>query len=443
MPIVRRLHHPGPIPQGALAPGDEVVAINGHPLRDVIDARFYAAEETVELTVRRADGSETTIGLSKPIDAELGIEYEPDKIRICKANCDFCFVRQQPKKTLRRTLHIKDDDYRLSFLHGNFVTLTNMTADDYARIYEQRLSPLYVSAHATDDDVRRVFLRKPDAEPILPLLQELHAHGIRTHTQIVVTPGLNDGKTLWRSFDDLLALYPNVLSIGVVPVGLTKYRDDLPALSLVTPEMATKILHEVERRHTRMRKRHGTGVIYAADEMVLVAEAPIPPAAYYDDYCQIENGIGLVRRLMDTYDEREKEIPRRLARPLRLCFATGHSAGPFIADLCERVSRKVKNLEVMSLIVNNDFWGHTVTVAGLLTGADIATQFRAATLDVDALVVPPECLNTDGLFLDDETIPELQDQLGLPVLTSGHDFVATVLNSIAAIRSAQSAPSVT
>jgi putative radical SAM enzyme (TIGR03279 family) len=441
MPIVKCLHHHRVISPGVLSSGDEIVAINGHVLRDVIDARFYAAEEKVELSVRRFDGREMTVALTKGIDAELGIEYEPDKIRVCQANCDFCFVRQQPKKILRRALCIKDDDYRLSFLHGNFVTLTNMTEEDYARVFEQHLSPLYVSVHSTDDNVRRIFLRKPDAEPIVPLLKRLHDHGIRTHTQIVVTPGINDGAALWRSFDDLVALYPNVLSVGVVPVGLTRHRDDLPKLSLVAPEMAGEILDEIERRHKRMRRRHQLGAIYAADEMYLIAGRPIPAAVYYDDYCQLENGIGMLRRLLDGYAVREKEIPRRLARPLRLCFVTGASAGPFIADLCERVSRKVKNLEVMPLVVNNDFWGDTVTVSGLLTGADIAAQFTQAALDVDAVVLPPDCLNTDELFLDDETVPGLQEQLGLPLLHSEYDFVASVLQSIAAVRSAQSAPS--
>jgi putative radical SAM enzyme (TIGR03279 family) len=439
MPIVRAVVHNRVIPRDALLPGDEVVAINGQVLRDVIDALFFGAEEKLELTVRRPDGTEASLKLRKRIDADLGIEWEPDKIRICKADCDFCFVKQQPKKVMRRTLYIKDDDYRLSFLHGNFVTLTNMTDEDYERVFNQRLSPLYVSVHSTDDQVRRDFLRKPDAKPILPLLKWLHEHRIQTHTQLVVTPGLNDGAPLWKSFDDLLALYPDVLSVGVVPIGLTKHRNDLPNLSLVEPEMAGEILDQIDKRHKKMRKKHDVGVIYAADEMFLIAGREIPPESYYDDYCQIENGVGMLRQLLAAYDAHEAELPRRLARPMRFCVATGTSAGPFISQLCERATRRTKNLDVVPLIVKNDFWGHSVTVSGLLTGADISAQFLAANLDVDALILPPEVLNTDGLFIDDDTLPEMQSRIERPVLTSEYDFIATLKNSITAVRSSQAA----
>jgi putative radical SAM enzyme (TIGR03279 family) len=436
MPVIRRLHHNRVIPKGRLSEGDEVVAINGHPIRDLIDTKFYAADENLELAVRRVDGTEATVRIRKAIDSDLGIEWEPDKIRVCKADCDFCFVKQQPKKVMRRTLYIKDDDYRLSFLYGNFVTLTNMTKEDYDRIFEQRLTPLYVSVHSTDDEVRRVFLRKPDAEPILPLLKWLHEHGIVTHTQVVVTPGLNDGKPLWKSFDELLALYPEVPSVGVVPIGLTKHRSELPGLKLVPPEMANEILDELEKRHKKMRKKHGSGAIYGADEMYLIAGRPIPDADYYDDFPQLENGVGLVRQLIDKFDETEAELPRRLARPLRFCVITGASAGPFITEMCERATRRVKNLDIVPLVVRNEFWGESVTVSGLLTANDMATQFAESGLDVDAVILPPDCLNTDGLFLDDETVEGMESRLERPVLTSSYDFIDTIKRNIAAVRSA-------
>jgi putative radical SAM enzyme (TIGR03279 family) len=344
-------------------------------------------------------------------------------------------VKQQPKKVMRRTLYIKDDDYRLSFLHGNFVTLTNMTEEDYARVFEQHLSPLYVSVHSTVDEVRRVFLRKPDAEPIIPLLKRLHKNGIMTHTQLVVTPGLNDGAPLWQSFDELLALHPEVISVGVVPIGLTKHRNDLPDLGLVPKAMANEILDEIDKRQKKMRKKFGAGLIYAADEMFEIAGRDIPAEEYYDDYCQIENGIGMLRQLMATYEAKESELPRRLARPMRLCFVTGASAGAFITELCERASSRVKNLEIVPLVVPNDFWGHSVTVSGLLTGEDIGKHFLKSGHDVDAVVLPPEVLNTDGVFIDDETVPNLQDKIDRLLLTSEYDFVQTVKNSIESVRS--------
>jgi len=427
MPVVKCLHNERFFPNAALTPGDEVIAINGRPLRDVIDAQFHAADEELALTVRRPDGTEFTLSIVKDIDADLGIEWEPDKIRICKANCDFCFVRQQPKKKLRRTLYIKDDDYRLSFLHGNFITLTNMTEEDYRRIFEQHLTPLYVSVHCTDDPVRRVLLRKDNAEPIIPLLKRLHKHGIRTHTQIVVTPGMNDGPVLWKSFDDLLELYPHVPSIGVVPIGLTAHRADLPALGLVSPALAKEIIWQIGRRHAVMRERHGEGVIYAADEMFLIAGHSIPTAGYYDDFSQAGNGIGMLRELLDDYDARQDDLPQSIERPLCLCVITGHSAGPFISDLCARTTARVKGLELVPLVVENDFWGRTVTVSGLLAASDMATQFAQLGLKVDAVIIPPECLNSDGLFLDDETVESLSAKIGLTVIASEYDFVETVL----------------
>lgn len=435
MPIVRSVVHNRVVPRDSLLPGDEVFAINGQPLRDVIDAMFFAAEDKLELQVRKPDGTEATLRLRKKIDTDLGIEWEPDKIRICKADCDFCFVKQQPKKIMRRTLYIKDDDYRLSFLHGNFVTLTNMTEEDYKRVFEQHLSPLYVSVHSTVDEVRRVFLRKPDAEPIIPLLKRLHKNGIMTHTQLVVTPGLNDGAPLWQSFDELLGLHPEVISVGVVPIGLTKHRNDLPDLGLVPKAMANEILDEIDKRQKKMRKKHGAGLIYAADEMFQIAGRDIPEEVYYDDYCQIENGIGMLRQLMATYEAKESELPRRLARPMRLCFVTGASAGAFITELCERGTRRVKNLELVPLVVPNDFWGHSVTVSGLLTGEDIGAHFLKSGLDVDAVVLPPEVLNTDGVFIDDETMPGLQERVDRLLLTSEYDFVQTIKNSIESVRS--------
>ncbi|HUU47024.1 MAG TPA: DUF512 domain-containing protein [Acidobacteriota bacterium] len=427
MVIVKHIHHHDVIPAGDIRPGDELVAINGEILRDAIDVGFYAADDYLVLSIRRPDGIETTIEVEKDPDADLGIEFEPDPIRICKANCDFCFVRQQPKR-MRRTLYIKDDDYRLSFLHGNFVTLTNMTDEDYARIFEQRLSPLYVSVHATDDEVRRRFLRKPDAEPILPLLRRLHKHGIQTHTQIVVTPGLNDGDTLWRSCDDLLALFPDVISVGVVPVGLTRYRDNLPDLRLVNPTEAGTILDEVNKRHNAMRTQQGVGAIYAADEMFLLAGEAIPDEGYYDDYPQLENGVGLLRQLLDGADRCFDILPYETAQPLTICVITGVSAAPFIADLCDRVNRRIANLTLAPLVVRNQFWGETVTVTGLLTGGDIAAQFADAGNSADALALPPDCLNTDGLFLDDDTPAAMAERLGVPVLRSTYDFVESILS---------------
>lgn len=382
------------------------------------------------IRLRRSDGSETTVVIDKPIDRQLGVELVPDKIRICRADCDFCFIRQQPKKQMRRALYIKDDDYRLSFLHGNFITLTNLTPEDYDRIFEQRLSPLYISVHATDDAARRRHLSAPAAPPILDDLKRLLDNGIAIHTQNVIVPGINDGDVLERTLDDLADFFPGVLSIGVVPVGLTKYRDGLPEVPLNTAEQGKRLLQQVDRARQKCRARFDDPLVYAADELFILAGEPIPPDDYYLDYPQLENGIGLLRRFLEILDQELDKLPDSLPAPRQLIMVTGRSAGPFLRDPAARITEKVENLSLTVQMVPSEFWGEMVTVSGLLTGSDIVAGLRAAEVTGSEVILPPDCLNADDLFLDDMTPAAVGKAAGSRIYQSGYSLVDTLLSII-------------
>jgi len=418
------------IPRGLIKPGDEIVSINGHRVRDGLDVVYYAADSALDLHLRRAGGTEVTVSLHKPIDRRLGVELVPDKIRVCRANCDFCFIRQQPKKMLRRAMYIKDDDYRLSFLHGNFITLTNVTAEDYTRINEQRLSPLYISVHSTDDNIRRRMLAAPQAPSILADLKKLIDKGISLHTQIVIVPGVNDGRILDATLDDLAGLYPGVISIGVVPVGLTKYRERLPEVKLNTPGQVQQIIGQVKRARKRFLARFDDPLVYAADELFVLTNNPMPPDEYYGDYPQLENGIGLVRRLCDGFEQQFDRLPESLPEPRELVLITGRSAEPFLRDLTARVMRKVNNLTITVLAVDNEFWGSTVTVSGLLIGDDIARSLENTGMTGKDVLLPPDCLNADGLFLDDQTPDTIGAMSGCRLRKSSHCLVDSLLTVV-------------
>jgi len=306
-----------------------------------------------------------------------------------------------------------------------------MRPEDYERIFAQHLSPLYISVHATDDAVRRHHLSAPNARPILPDMKRLIEHGIALHTQIVVVPGVNDGAALDRTIADLANLYPGILSVGVVPVGLTKYRENLPKVRPNTPEEGRRMLEQVDQARMICKRLHRVPLVYAADEAFILAGAPIPPAEYYGDFPQLENGIGLVRRLIDDFEQEFENLPEALPAARELTMLTGRAAAPFLRPLAERAAERVHNLTLSVLAVPSRFWGETVTVSGLLTGGDIAETLVAADLSGNDILLPPDCLNTDGLFLDDETVATVERTSGAWLHTSTYDLVST-LNAVLA-----------
>lgn len=420
---VEKVHPDGPLGPSRVAPGDSLLRINGVAMRDLLDVRFAAAEDDLDIEFQRPDRSRFRVSVTHHPDMDLGLVFEAMPIRACNNYCDFCFVFQQPKKELRRDLYIMDDDFRYSFLYGNFITLTNLEEGDLDRIIDQRLSPLYVSVHSTRDDIRRDFLRSPKAPDIMPLLRRLAKAGIRMHTQVVVIPGFNDGAALEQTVFDLASLHPAVETLALVPVGLTKHRTDLPSVATVTRAYARNAVREYRAWGRGFRAKWGTEFAYVADEYFVIAGLPVPRAPYYDDFSQIENGVGLVRKFLDCFEAGRKNLPESLETPLRVYWVTGTSAESFLRERVFEPLQRISGLELVPVVATNRYYGDTVTVSGLLLGADIVYALREADARDGVVLLPPNCLNTEGITLDDRSLADLSRELGMPVLATDYDFL--------------------
>ena len=396
-----------------LRPGDRLLAIDGHALRDVIDYRFYAAEERLELDIER-DGQRLALAVEREYEEDFGLRFTEDVfdgLRCCSNRCEFCFVDQMPPG-LRASLYVKDDDYRYSFLHGNFITMTNWTEEDWARIAEQHLSPLFVSVHATDDGLRRRLLCNPGAPEILPQLRRLAALGIEIHAQIVVIPELNDDSQLEHTVRDLIELHPTVRSIGVVPVGLTRYHKS--RMRLLSADEERTILGLITSLQYENVRTVGSRVVYAADEFYLRTGCAIPEGAAYEGFPQLENGIGLVRQLLDQWgwlSERGFK-PGKKGRGSVVC---GTLISPVLGSLLQR-SRAETGLDLGLIVVTNEFFGPTVTVSGLLTARDVLGTLQGKDLG-EVVFLPGSMFDSEErLTLDGATMHELEGSLGVPVV---------------------------
>ncbi|MGD8792207.1 MAG: DUF512 domain-containing protein, partial [Anaerolineae bacterium] len=368
-----------------LQPGDRLLAINGHALRDVIDVRFYGAEEDLALEVARGGETWLVEGV-RDYDRELGLSFAHPTfdvdIRRCANRCDFCFVKHNPRG-LRRSLYVKDDDYRYSFLFGNFVTLTNLTKDDWQRLEEQRLSPLYVSVHATEPDLRRRFLGGRPLPDVLAQLRRLAGLGIEVHSQVVLVPGLNDGSHLARTVADLEALYGEpVASVGLVPVGLTRYHRG--NCRTYTAGESRAVLDQVEPWRVANRRRWRRAFLYPSDEWYLVAGRPVPPAGAYDGFPQVENGVGMVRRLLDEWQRVKADLPARL--PSRATVVCGTLIAPVLDGIVAELNALAGTAWRLVPVVN-DFFGPVTTVSGLLAGQDVVAALRGQPLG-EVLLLP-------------------------------------------------------
>jgi len=410
-----------------LRPGDEMLSINDHPLRDVIDVQFYGAEEELELLVRR-DGELIRYTTERDYDQPLGVEFTHPTfdidIRRCNNLCAFCFVLQTAPR-MRRTLYIKDDDYRYSFLQGHFVTLTNLAEEDWARIEEQHLSPLYISVHATELELRRKVLRNPHAPDVMDQLRWLGERGIELHTQIVVTPGLNDGPHLERSITDLAALWPAVRSVSVVPVGITKHHKygHRPH----TPAEARIVFDQVTALQGKLLADLGVRFAYLTDEWYLILAQPIPPLEAYDGLALQENGLGMVRDFFDEWDFLQDELYENESTR-RLTLATGTLFAPTLAQTAARFADLTGvSLEVVP--VSNQRLGETITVAGLLMGQDVIDQLRGRDLG-DLLILPRIMFDhPDGIALDDVGPDQIARALDRPVILA--DGMSDVWEAVA------------
>ena len=411
----------------AAHPGDRLVSINGNPITDVLDYKYYAYDPELAVCLRRPDGTEHTVHVSKPLGGELGLDFETylmDNAHSCANHCVFCFIDQMPPG-MRPTLYFKDDDARLSFLMGNYMTLTNLSEREVQRIIHLHISPINVSVHATDPELRSFLLGNPRAGKTLEIMRRFSDGGITMNCQIVCCPGLNDGAQLQRTMHDLAALYPKVHSVSIVPVGLTKFREGLYPLTPFTPEHAAETLDLVNAFGDECVKKFGARVFFCADELYLRAGRPLPRAEYYEGYRQLENGVGLMRSLEDDFlaGLATVDVPARFSP---FTIATGTAAAPFLRGLVQRAMGDYPGLRGQVIAVENDFFGHTIDVAGLLTGQDISAQLRGRDLG-DRVLIPIHMMrHGETVFLDDYTVERLSRELGVPVQVVDEDGFALV-----------------
>jgi putative radical SAM enzyme (TIGR03279 family) len=393
--------------QAGVRRGDRLLRVNGEPVRDALDFRWLTAAEEVTLEVAAGEAART-VRLSRGPHESFGIGLAPPRWRACRNRCVFCFMDQLPPG-LRRSLYFKDEDYRLSFLRGSYVTLTDLTQDDIERILTQRLSPLYVSVHTTDPDLRARMLGRPGATPVMPLLRRLADGGIQTHAQVVLCPGINDDSVLDRAIEELSSLHPGVASLAVVPVGLTAHRDGLEQLVPVGRSEATAALDQINGWRKRLSKARGTRFVHAADELYLLAGRRIPSARQYEGFPQIEDGVGMTRVLTDRLRRALRRLPAATRRNLGegKAIVTGQLAAPLLQELLDGTRVEVVPVE-------NRLLGGGVTVSGLLAGQDLVAE-AARLSGFQEVLLPSDLLNADGLLLDDWTPARLGRELGVRV----------------------------
>lgn len=399
-------------------PGDEILTINGQRLQDLIDYQYGISDEMINIAVKRPDGHVWTAELEKDYDEDLGVGFASavfDKIRSCHNACLFCFVDQMPPG-MRQTLYVKDDDYRMSFLYGNFITLTNLRDEDFARILRLRLSPLFVSVHTTDGALRQKMLRQPRAADIMPGLKRLVDAGIDIHAQIVLCPGINDGASLDNTLRDLSHLGPGILSIAIVPVGLTNHREGLFPLRLFSAQEAAAVIEQVKPWQRKFAEEYGEAMVYVADEFYLTAGQALPDYEHYGDFPQIENGVGLSRMFIEQWDRAVEKVPRDISQLRKVSIVAGVSGARVLAPLLEKL--KVGNVTTQLITVKNDYFGEQVTVSGLLTGRDILKAIKNADAG-DAVIIPGSALRKgEAVFLDGLSLEGLRREVPVPILVA-------------------------
>ena len=410
--------------------GDELVSINGNEIRDVLDYRFYLAEQVVEIELLRG-GKTKRIKIKKDTYDDIGLEFETplmDKKQTCRNGCIFCFIDQNPVG-MRESIYFKDDDSRLSFLHGNYITLTNMTERDVERIVKMRFSPINISVHTTNPELRVKMMKNKRAGEVLSYLDRFAEAGLSMCGQIVLCRGVNDGEELMRSMRDLERYYPNMGSVSIVPAGLTEHRDGLYPLTDFTAEEAGAVLDMIDSVAQENLQKHGSRIFFAADELYLKAGRPIPSEEYYEGYPQIENGVGMLRSMNEELTAALDEATVTDASRT-VSVVTGVASYDMIKGKCDEIMRKIPGLQIKVYKIVNNFFGKSITVSGLLTGKDIYEQLLDKELG-DLLLVPANALRAgEEVFLCDMTVDELSQRLGvrvLPTRDDGYEFVDHLL----------------
>ena len=410
-----------------LEPGDELLSVNGQQIEDVFDYHYLINDEYLEILIRKPDQEEWELEIEKDFEEDLGIEFDSslmDEYRSCRNKCIFCFIDQMPKG-MRDTLYFKDDDSRLSFLQGNYVTLTNMSDHDIDRIIRYHLSPINISFQTTNPELRCRMLNNRFAGDIFPKVQRLYEAGIEMNGQIVLCKGINDGEELERSIRDLSKYLPHLHSVSVVPVGLSRYREDLYPLEPFTKEDAQKVLDTVKKWQDQLYPQYGLHFIHCSVEWYILAQQPIPREEEYDGYLQLENGVGMVRLLeSEVLEELSNRKPDDRKR--RISIATGKLAAPFIRENISHIQKLYPGIEVNVYSIRNDFFGEMITVSGLVTGQDLKKQLAGRELG-ECLLIPCNMLRAgENVFLDDVTVEELEAALGVPVEVVDEDGASLV-----------------
>jgi putative radical SAM enzyme (TIGR03279 family) len=421
-----------PAEKAKLKAGDEIISINGNEIRDVLDYRYYICEKKLSVLICR-DGEQKTFNIKKGEYDDLGLEFETflmDKKHSCRNKCIFCFIDQLPKG-MRDTLYFKDDDSRLSFLQGNYITLTNMTEEDIDRIIKMRMSPINISVHTTDPELRVKMLKNPRSGEVLAYVKKLADAGIEINAQIVLCRGVNDGENLERTMHDLACLYPQVSSVSIVPAGLTKHRDGLYPLTPFTKEESAGVVAQVEAFAAACKKALGSSIFYCGDELYLEAGLPLPEGDYYEGYRQIENGVGMISSMKDELDSALADEDGD-GRERSLSIATGHAAYEFICECVEKIKSKFPGVNAKVYEIKNEFFGESVTVAGLVTGRDLASQLEGKELHGELML--PSCMLRYGgdLFLCGMSREELEEKLSVNITlceNDGYEFLDKIIGN--------------
>ncbi|MEY3221528.1 MAG: hypothetical protein RLZZ203_384 [Cyanobacteriota bacterium] len=417
-------------------PGDAIVAINGTQPRDLIDYQFLCADEFLELDVLDTTGKSHHLEIEKDYDEDLGLEFSTalfDGLIQCNNRCPFCFIDQQPPGK-RSSLYLKDDDYRLSFLYGSYLTLTNLTAREWQRIEQMRLSPLYVSVHSTEADVRIRLLKNNRAGEILSQILWFQERRLQIHAQVVVCPGINDGKHLERTLEDLTSFYagelPTVASVAIVPVGLTRFRPQEDELIPVTKEKAQEVISQVKSLAEKFRQKYASSVVWLADEWFLIAGEELPTEAEYEEYPQIDNGVGSIRLFMKQFSETATALlPEKIQPQRKLTWVVGNAVEKAFQPLVQQLNN-VQGLEVKMVALCSDYWGQSISVTGLLTGHDLLLNLGGQDLGEGILLPSVMLKHGETVFLDDLTVEEVAEKLNVSIfpVAGVEDLINTCMN---------------
>lgn len=417
-----------------ICPGDVLVAINDEEITDIFDYRYQINDEYLEMTFRTPNGEEYVAEIEKDFDEDIGVIFESglmDEARSCRNKCIFCFIDQLPKG-MRKTLYFKDDDSRLSFLQGNYVTLTNMSEKDINHIIFYHLSPINVSVHTTDLELRKTMLKNKNADKVLDIMKRLKDAGIEMNLQVVLCNGINDGDILDKTISDCAKFMPNAHSMSIVPIGLTKYREGLYPMTPFSKEDAEKVINQVEKWQNKFLKDHGTRFVYCADEFYLKAERQLPDAEIFEDFAQYENGVGMLSLFEKEFNDEIEKTEYNIESKRSVSIATGVAAYDLIKKLSDRIMEKFPSLNINVYCIKNNFFGEMITVCGLLTGQDIISQLKGKDLG-EYLLLPESLLrNSTHTLLDDVEIEDIEKELNIKIkisTNSGDRFIKTILNT--------------